>query len=73
MFILISIINESFQIKREITILRNVSHPNIINCYEYFYLDQHIYVVMEYAANGTLGTALQNALTRRRYFSELVK
>lgn len=39
--------------------LKNLSHPNILRLYGYFYDDTRIYLILEYAARGTLFNYLQ--------------
>uniref|UniRef100_A0A0K0F633 Aurora kinase n=1 Tax=Strongyloides venezuelensis TaxID=75913 RepID=A0A0K0F633_STRVS len=47
------------QIKREIEIQYHLRHPNILRLYGYFYDDTRIYLILEYAARGTLFNYLQ--------------
>uniref|UniRef100_A0A0N4ZNH7 Aurora kinase n=1 Tax=Parastrongyloides trichosuri TaxID=131310 RepID=A0A0N4ZNH7_PARTI len=47
------------QIKREIEIQFHLRHPNILRLYGYFYDDTRIYLILEYAARGTLFNYLQ--------------
>lgn len=48
------------KILREIDVLRQLDHPNIIRIFEYFEDDKFIYLVMEYARNGELFNKLQS-------------
>jgi serine/threonine protein kinase len=41
-----------YNLRREITIMRNFSHQNIVDYIDTFYLNNQIWLVMEYMANG---------------------
>ncbi|ORZ01699.1 kinase-like domain-containing protein [Syncephalastrum racemosum] len=43
-------------LKREIEIHAHLRHPNILRLYGYFHDDEHVYMVLEYAAKGDLYT-----------------
>lgn len=43
--------NEEF---KEVELLKNFNHPNIIKIIEHFYLKGKLYIIMEYAENGSL-------------------
>ncbi|CAH1396333.1 unnamed protein product [Nezara viridula] len=53
------------QVLREIEIQTHLKHPNILQLLTYFYDDRHIYLVLEYAAQGELFTILQKQKNRR--------
>ncbi|KAM3129511.1 hypothetical protein pb186bvf_018415 [Paramecium bursaria] len=65
------------RVKREISILRKLQHPNIIQLYEILESDQVLYLVMEYARGGELfdfivkKTKLQESLAAR-YLMQLI-
>ncbi len=42
------------RVKREITILQMLDHPNIVQLYEVFEEEEYIYLVMQYAGGGEL-------------------
>ena len=42
------------QLIREITVLQNVNHPNIVKLYDYFETSSEVYIIMEYIRGGTL-------------------
>ena len=42
------------QLIREITVLQNVNHPNIVKLYDYFETSNEVYIIMEYIKGGTL-------------------
>ncbi|KAI8379525.1 kinase-like domain-containing protein [Radiomyces spectabilis] len=46
-------------VKREIEIQSHLNHPNILRLYGYFHDRDHVYIVLEYAAEGELYTKLQ--------------
>lgn len=59
-------------IQQEIYLLQNLAHPRIIGLYEYFCSDADdkcIYIVMEYASNGSLSKMIND---QRNYFGENV-
>ncbi len=39
---------------REVELLRRVSHPNIINVFDFFEAESHCFLVLELAENGNL-------------------
>lgn len=39
---------------RDIDILKNLDHPNIIKFFEYYTDENNVYLVMEYCAGGEL-------------------
>jgi Serine/threonine protein kinase len=45
-------------LRREIDILREVDHPNIIKCYDIYEDTSHIYIIMEYCSGGELFTKI---------------
>lgn len=55
-----------YLLEREITILRNMDHPNIINFYETYQDSKYLYIVMEYCHGGDL----MDRLLQRRYLEE---
>ena len=65
------------KIYREISILRGLSHPNIVRLHEMVETDRHIGIIMEYASGGELFEyILNNRYLRdnsaRRLFAQLV-
>ncbi|EDW66651.2 aurora kinase C [Drosophila virilis] len=51
--------NVEHQVRREIEIQSHLRHPHILRLYAYFHDDARIYLVLEYAPQGTLFSALQ--------------
>ncbi|GIY78382.1 hypothetical protein CEXT_741751 [Caerostris extrusa] len=47
------------QIRREIEIQTHLRHPNVLRMYAYFYDDEKIYFILEFAARGELYKTLQ--------------
>ncbi|KAI8045628.1 aurora kinase C [Drosophila gunungcola] len=47
------------QVRREIEIQSHLRHPHILRLYAYFHDDARIYLILEYAPQGTLFNALQ--------------
>ncbi|KKK16251.1 hypothetical protein AOCH_006603 [Aspergillus ochraceoroseus] len=65
------------KIYREISILRDLSHPNIVRLHEMVETDRHIGIIMEYASGGELfDHILRNRYLKdnaaRRLFAQLV-
>ena len=54
------------QLRREIEIQSHLRHPNILRLYGYFYDQNRVYLILEYAARGELYKELKKA----RRFSE---
>ena len=54
------------QLRREIDIQSHLKHPNILRLYGYFWDDQRIYLILEYAPDGDMFTELRKA----HHFSE---
>lgn len=46
-------------LKKEISILRNISHPNIIRLYEAIETEERIFLVLEYCDGGDVGAYIQ--------------
>ena len=51
--------NIEYQVKREIEIQSHLRHENVLRMYGYFHDDFRIYLILEYAPNGTLYRHLQ--------------
>lgn len=49
------------QLRREIEIQAHLNHKNILRMYGYFYDNERIYMVLEYAPRGELYKLLQNS------------
>lgn len=47
------------QVRREIEIQSHLRHPNILRMYGFFHDEQRIYLILEYAAGGTLFNVLK--------------
>ncbi|KAL0914940.1 hypothetical protein M5K25_015332 [Dendrobium thyrsiflorum] len=64
------------QIKREISIMRLVRHPNIVHFYEVMATKTKIYFVMEYAKGGELFNKIAKGRLEkdvaRKYFQQLI-
>lgn len=58
--------DDSNQLLKEISILRNLDHPNIIRTFEFFEDSKRLYLVMEYCGGGELFTEI----LKRQSFSE---
>lgn len=64
------------QIKREISVMRLVRHPNIVKLYEVMATKTKIYFVMEYAKGGELFNKVSKGKLKedvaRKYFQQLI-
>lgn len=64
------------QIKREISVMRLVRHPNVIHLYEVMATKTKIYFVMEYAKGGELFNKVAKGKLKedvaRKYFQQLI-
>ncbi|KAK6927177.1 NAF domain [Dillenia turbinata] len=64
------------QIKREISVMRLVKHPNIVQLYEVMATKMKIYFVLEYAKGGELFNKVTKGRLReevaRKYFQQLI-
>ena len=58
--------DEKLQLLKEISILKELDHPNIIRMYEFFEDVSRLYLVMEYCSGGELFTEI----LKRQSFSE---
>jgi aurora kinase A len=57
--------NIEHQVRREIEIQSHLRHNNILRMYGYFHDDCRVYIILEYAPNGTCYKALQAAPNKR--------
>lgn len=46
-------------VENEISIHRNLNHPNIVRCYDVYKTEEYCYIVTEYCAEGDLNTFLK--------------
>ncbi|MBA0568722.1 hypothetical protein Golob_006194 [Gossypium lobatum] len=64
------------QIKREISVMRLVKHPNVVRLYEVMASKSKIYFVMEYVKGGELFNKIAKGKLKeddaRRYFQQLI-
>lgn len=51
---------------KEVEILKELDHPNVVKIYEYFEDTQHIFIIMEYLEGGELFDKIKES----EYFSE---
>lgn len=57
--------NVEHQVRREIEIQSHLRHPHILRLYGYFHDNERIYLILEYAPEGTLFKELQKQPNRR--------
>lgn len=62
-------------IQREIYLLQHLAHPRIIRLYEYFCSNENnaVYIVMEYAAIGSLSKMIAHRHTQMDFLPEHVR
>ncbi|CAM9094682.1 unnamed protein product, partial [Ectocarpus sp. 12 AP-2014] len=70
--------NMGTQVKKEITTMKKLDHPNIVNIKEVLMSNTHLYLVLEYAGGGELFSkiATQGKLSEkvaRRYFKQIME
>ncbi|XP_077231809.1 serine/threonine-protein kinase Aurora-3-like isoform X2 [Tasmannia lanceolata] len=58
--------NLHYQLRREIEIQSNLSHPNVLQIFGWFHDDERIFLILEYAARGELFKELRDL----KYLSE---
>ena len=57
---------------REVSILRKVSHPNIIKYYSSFLENESLCIIMEYAELGDLYTLIKHYKKHQKFFDEII-
>ena len=57
---------DDLEIKNEITILKKLSHPNIVKIYEFFDTTLYYYIVTEYCKKGELFSYIKNRYSERQ-------
>ena len=57
---------DDLEIKNEINILKQLSHPNIVKIYEFFDTILYYYIVTEYCKKGELFSYIKNRYTERQ-------
>ena len=57
---------------REVSILRKVSHPNIIKYYASFLENESLCIIMEYAELGDLYSLIKHYKRHQKYFDEIL-
>lgn len=67
-------------VQREVHVLGEVRHPNIVEFHEWFATDRHVYIVMEYVAGGSLQAMLRkqplsrfDETTAKRLFHQVLQ
>ena len=70
--------NMGAQVKKEITTMKKLNHPNIVAIKEVLMSNSHLYLVLEYAGGGELFTkiATQGKLSEKvakRYFKQIME
>lgn len=66
----ISLEHKSKDTVKEVFMLKNITHPNIIKCHASFIEDDFLYIVMEYAQDGDLLSLIDRQKQTKRFFSE---
>ena len=56
--------------EQEGKILLKLKHPNIINCYGFYYEKDKIIILIEYAEGGDLFNKIENQKNKNEYFKE---
>jgi len=63
---------KSQDILKEVFMLKNISHPNIIKCHLSFVEEDYLYIVMENADEGDLLSLIQKQKSARKFFAEKI-
>lgn len=53
-------------LKNEVTILKELSHPNVLHCYDIFSSQKHCYIVTDFYPGGDL----EKVVYKQKYFDE---
>jgi serine/threonine protein kinase len=63
---------ERKQLRAELSILKNLVHPNIVRYYEREHIkeSQDLYIYMEYCGNGDLGGVIKNLKSKNQFAKE---
>ena len=64
--------NQQKECYREVSILRKVSHPNIIKYYSSFLENESLCIIMEYAELGDLYTLIKHYKRHQKFFEEIL-
>ena len=64
--------NQQRECYREVSILRKVSHPNIIKYYSSFLENESLCIIMEYAELGDLYTLIKHYKKHQKSFEEII-
>ena len=64
--------NQQKECYREVSILRKVSHPNIIKYYSSFLENESLCIIMEYAELGDLYTLIKHYKRHQKFFDEII-
>ena len=54
------------EIRNEIDILKQLSHPNIVKIYEFFISENHYYIITEFCKEGELFSYIKNKYSERQ-------
>ncbi|CAM9204513.1 unnamed protein product [Pylaiella littoralis] len=70
--------NMGAQVKKEITTMKKLDHPNIVHIHEVLMSDSHLYLVMEFVGGGELFTKLVTSgklaeNVAKRYFKQVLE
>lgn len=57
----------------EATIMKEIKHPNVIHCYEFYETSNNFYLVLDYCENGDLETYLNKLKVKYLKENEAIK
>jgi serine/threonine protein kinase len=61
------------RLKKEIEVMKNISHPNIVKLYDVIYEEDSMYLILEYCKNGDLSKYLKNRPLKEEYAQKYLK
>ena len=57
---------DELEIRNEINILKQLSHPNIVKIYEFYISENHYYIITEFCKEGELFSYIKNKYSERQ-------
>ena len=64
---------DNHRLKKEIEVMKNISHPNIVKLYDVIYQEDSMYLILEYCKNGDLSKYLKNRPLKEEYAQKYLR